>query len=385
MIGGGGFPRSCISPSAVLRKVLAALGILASCGLVRATETPRVEPFGLLSDGSKVHRYTLVGSAGFRVELTDYGAAILGVFVPDPAKGEVDVVLGFDDLSGYLDEENHAMGGTVGRFAGRIAQGRFFLDGKEYQLTENDRGHHLNGGRAGFHRQLWLATVVPGENAVAFRRRSPDGEEGYPGNLDVQVIYRLDAANALHIEYSAVCDQPTIVNLTNHAYFNLSGGERSVLEHTLELQAGNYLPQSERGIPDGSIQPVEKTIFDFRQSRPLGKALPDNGRNPPGYNHGFALDKGKSSAPVPVATLTDPTSGRWLKVSTTEPGLLLYTGNFLAFSPVGKSGRKYAAHSGVCLETLHFSDAPNQARFPSVVLRPGQSYKSSTVYAFGAK
>jgi galactose mutarotase-like enzyme len=369
------------------RKLVVIFCFLAGTVLVQAVgaETPRIEPFGVLPDGSKTHRYTLIGSSGFRVELTDYGAAILGIFVPDPEKGEVDVVLGFDDLPGYLDEENHAMGGTVGRFAGRIALGKFSVAGKNYQLSLNDRGHHLNGGRAGFYRQLWRATIVPGDNAVVFQRRSPDGEEGYPGNLDVQVTYRLDDANALHIEYFAVSDRPTIVNLTNHAYFNLSGCAGSILEHTLELRAKNYLPQNDRGIPDGSIRPVEKTAFDFRKSRPLGETLPDNGRNPPGYNHGFALDKGKSPAPVLVAELADPRSGRWLKVFTTEPGLLLYTGNFLAYSPMGKSLQKYAAHSGVCLETLHFSDSPNHPAFPSVALNPGEKYRSSTVYAFGTK
>lgn len=344
-------------------------------------KTPRVESFGRIPDGRAVHRYILTNENGMSVELTDYGAAILAIRVPDRSGTMADVVLGYRNLAGYLAEANPDMGATVGRFAGRIAGGRFPLEGRMYQLIRNDRGNHTNGGLEGFNRRLWKGAVAPGRNAVSFRRRSPDGEEGYPGKLDAVVTYRLDDDNALHIDYRAVTDRPTIVNLTNHAYFDLSGAGSGVLGQWLKVAADGYLRQKIDGAPTGEIASVRGTEFDFRKGRVIGKSLPENPGQPRGYNHTLRLAS-KDGGLVFAAELRDPASGRGLKIFTTEPGLHVYTGNYLDSAGIGKRGRVYRPYEAVCLETQHFSDAPNHPGFPTVVLKPGEEYRSSTVYVF---
>jgi len=346
--------------------------------------TPKVEGFGKMPGGREVHRYVLTNNRGMSVELTDYGASILAIHVPDRKGTIADVVLGYRRLGGYLAVTNPDMGATVGRFAGRIANGRFDLDGRTYWLTRNDRGNHTNGGVRGFSRELWNGAVVPGANAVCFRHRSPEGEEGYPGRLDTSVTYRLEDDNALRIDYRAVTNRPTIVNLTNHAYFDLSGNGGGVRGQLLRVKAGAYLLQRLDGAPTGEVTTVKGTPFDFRRERLIGRWLPENPGQPGGYNHTLRLDRDRDGL-VFAAELRDPASGRSLKVLTTEPGLHLYTGNYLNFAGTGKPGRSYRPYEGVCLETQHFSDAPNQPGFPSVVLKPGEEYKSTTVYAFGTR
>jgi aldose 1-epimerase len=315
-----------------------------------------------------------------KVVLSDLGASLVSLSVPD-RKGRVeDVTLGFDRLADYLDPENPSMGATIGRAAGRINKGHITLDGKAIQLSDNDHGNHLNGGARGFDRQLWRGKIIPGENAVAFNRLSPEGEEGYPGNLDVEVTYRVSANNSLQIDYRAKSDQDTIVNLTNHAYYNLNGGG-TIEGHQLTIPARSYLPQTTASIPTGEIASVAGTPFDFQNGSQLGRQWPDNGTQPAGYNHTLILDKGARFA----AKLSSPQSGRWMQIETTEPGLLLYTGNYLPSAPTGRGGYKYPAHAGVCLETLHFPDAPNHPSFPSISLKKGETYQSSTTYTFGAE
>lgn len=370
-------------PMRILARVLVICGVLASQGLVAGEAvTPRVEVFGRMPDGLAVRRYILTNLRGMSVELMDYGASVLAVRVPDRRGAIADVVLGYRSLGGYLSESNPAMGATVGRFAGRIANGRFSLNEKQYQLIRNDRGNHTNGGAQGFSRRLWKGTVVPGENVVVFRLRSMHGEEGYPGMLDAMVTYRLQEDNALCIDYRAVSDRPTIINLTNHAYFDLSGAGAGILDQRLRVKADGYLPQKPDGAPTGEIALVKGTALDFRRGRFIGRDLPENPGQPRGYNHTLQLDRRREGLAF-AAELRDPASGRSLRVFTTEPGLHLYTGNYLDSAGVGKPGRTYRPYEAICLETQHFSDAPNKPGFPSVVLNPRGEYKSTTVYAFG--
>jgi len=375
-----------ISFSSCLRAAAPALcsALVFQAAVAGEAATPRVEVLGRLPDGREVHRYTLTNERGMSVELMDYGASILAIRVPDRRGTIADVVLGYRGLDGYLSEINPAMGATVGRFAGRIAKGRFSLDGKSYQLIPNDRGNHTNGGARGFSRRLWKGAVAPRGNAVSFQRRSPAGEEGYPGALDVRVTYRLGEDNALRIDYRAVTDRATIVNLTNHAYFDLSGTGAGILKQTLRVKANGYLRQRSDGAPTGEIVPVRGTEFDFRRGRLIGRDLPENPGQPRGYNHTLRLDR-KGDGLVFAAELRDPASGRSLRVFTTEPGLHLYTGNYLEFAGIGKPGRAYRPYEAVCLETQHFADAPNHPGFPPVVLNPGEVYTSTTVYAFGTR
>ena len=353
-------------------------------GLALAADGPREELWGRLPDGRPVHRYILSNSEGIQVELSDFGASIISLFVPDRKGNVADIVLGLNQLSDYLRPENPSMGGTIGRFAGRIANGEFLLGNEAIQLSRNDHRNHLNGGTRGFDKHLWKGTIVPGKNAVSFSRISPDGEEGYPGNLAVEVIYQL-GTNTLQIDYRARSDCTTVVNLTNHAYFNLAGAERkTIADHRLVIHADRYLLQSTDGVPTGEMASVKDTPFDFRQSSTIGHSWPDNGDQPAGYNHTFALDHNKGALTL-AAELSDPESGRWMQIRTTEPGLHLYTGNYLPSAPLGKNGQQYPAYAGVCLETLHFPDSPNHPAFPSTLLQKDHTYTSTTILTFGAR
>jgi len=366
------------------RARLFTITILMGClsGVAFSADPPREELWASLPGGQPVHRYVLSNDKGMKVILSDLGASILSLYVPDREGRVEDVTLGFDQLSDYLDPENPSMGATIGRVAGRIAKGQFTMDGRTVQLSTNDHENHLNGGSRGFDRQLWAGKIVSGKNAVSFTRHSPDGEEGYPGNLDVDVTYELGSDNSLQIDYRAKSDRDTIVSLTNHAYYNLNGSGRGTIEdHNLTIHAKNYLPQTAAAIPTGEIAPVAGTPFDFQSGSRLGLRLPDNGAAPAGYNHTLALTR---EAPF-AAKLSSPQSGRWMQIQTTEPGLLLYTGNYLPSAPTGRDGYKYPAYAGVCLETLHFPDAPNHPFFPSVSLPKGQTYQSTTTYTFGTQ
>ncbi|MFI8187700.1 aldose epimerase family protein [Streptomyces sp. NPDC085946] len=324
------------------------------------------EVFGTLSGGTPVHRWTLE-RAGVRVRILSYGGIVQSVEVPDRwGERTGSVVLGFAGLDGYLAHPDPYLGALIGRYANRIAGGRFPLDGRTYALAPNEGANVLHGGARGFDKRVW--DVVPVEHGVRLTRVSPHGEEGFPGRLEVAVTYTLDEAGALRIAYEAVTDAPTVVNLTSHAYWNLAGaGAGSAGGHELRVAASRYTPVDADLIPTGALEDVSGTRFDFRRPRKAGS----------GYDHNFVLDEGVTDAPREVAELYDPASGRVLTVATTEPGLQVYTGDHL--------GAPFAPGDGIALETQHFPDAPNRPEFPSTVLRPGEVFRSETVYGFSVR
>lgn len=332
--------------------------------------------FGLLSDGSEPKLYIL-DNGTMRVAITDYGAIITSILVPD-GKGEtVDVVLGPAALAGYASRHPY-FGATVGRFANRIADGRFSLDGREYSLAVNNGKNHLHGGLKGFDKRLWASEAYTDSGAACVRMelRSMDGDEGYPGNLEVRGIFKLDQDNKLAIHYEATSDKPTPVNLTNHSYFNLRGeGSGTILDHELELSASQYLAVNEGLIPEGIPRTVSGTPFDFREPKTIGQDIAVAG----GYDHCFVIDgKGLRFG----AKARDPESGRTLQLHTTMPGVQFYSGNFLAGFP-GKRGSVYDKHAGFCLEAEYYPDSPNRPDFPSCILAPGQEYNHRIEYIFG--
>ncbi|MBA2948844.1 aldose epimerase family protein [Streptomyces himalayensis] len=326
------------------------------------------ELFGTLPDGTPVHRWTLE-RAGVRVRVLTYGGIVQSAEVPDRDGRTAQVALALPDLRGYLENSGPYLGALVGRYANRIAHGRFRLDGSLYDLAQNNGPNSLHGGEQGFDKRVWDAEPV--EQGVRLSRVSPGDEEGFPGRLEVSATYSLDESGALRIAYEAVTDAPTVVNLTNHSYWNLSGadaGAAAAAGHELRIAASRITPVDADLIPTGELAEVSGTRFDFRTPRKVGS----------GYDHNFVLDKGVTSAPEPVAELFDPASGRVVTVATTEPGLQLYTGDHL-------DGGRYAPGAGVALETQHFPDSPNRPEFPSTVLRPGEVYRSETVYGFGVR
>jgi len=342
--------------------------------------TVQKSSFGKLPDGSEADLYTLTNANGLIAKITNYGTIITELHVPDRDGKLADVVLGFDTLAPYLERHPY-FGCTVGRVANRIYQGRFTLDGKPYTLAVNNGPNHLHGGLKGFDKALWQAEPLAGA-AVKFTYTSPDGEEGYPGTLRVSVTMTLTDANELRLEYSATTDRPTPVNLTNHSYFNLAG-EGDVLGHELMLVADHYTPKTADGVPTGEIKPVEGTPMDFRTPQTIGARFPELGGEPPGYDHNYVL-RGEGERLAFVARVREPKSGRVMELRTTEPGVQLYTGNFLNGTLTGKRGAVYQRHAGLCLETQHFPDAVNQPKFPSVILRPGKTYWHDTIFNFRA-
>ncbi|MYS68925.1 galactose-1-epimerase [Streptomyces sp. SID5926] len=321
------------------------------------------ELFGTLSDGTPVHRWTLE-RAGVRVRVLSYGGIVQSAEVPDRDGTTADVVLGFADLDGYVAHPEPYFGALVGRYANRIAGGRFPLDGRTYALAPNEGPNTLHGGARGFDKRVWDVTAV--EEGVRLSRVSPHGEEGFPGRLEMSVTYRLDGSGALRIVYEAVTDAPTVLNPTNHSYFNLSGSGHAG-GHELRLAASRITPVDAGLIPTGGLDDVTDTRFDFRRARKVGS----------GYDHNYVLDKGVTDAAEEVAELYDPASGRVLTVATTEPGLQLYTADHL--------GEPFAPGDGIALETQHFPDSPNRPGFPSTVLRPGEVFRSETVYGFSVR
>lgn len=338
-------------------------------------------PWGQLPDGTPVELFTLRNASGMTAKITNYGAILTELWVPDATGALTDVVLGFDNLQGYLDGHPF-FGATVGRYANRIANGRFELDGQEYRLFVNNGPNSLHGGEFGFDKKVWSAEPEAGPPAsVLFRYRSVDGEEGYPGTLDVEVRYTLDDLNALRIDYRARTDAPTPLNLTNHSYFNLRGpGYATILEHELELNAAHYTPVDETLIPTGEIAPVEGTVFDFRTPTAIGDRIAEIPAWAGGYDHNFVLEGGAGLRQI--ARVRDPESGRVMEVETTQPAVQFYTGNFLDGSNVGKQGIVYQKNAAFCLETQHYPDSPNRPEFPSTILRPGEVYEQTTVYSF---
>lgn len=336
------------------------------------------EQFGATPNGSAVERFTLVNSQGLKARIITYGAILSELWVPN-SKGELtNVVLGFDNLAQYLNGHPF-FGATTGRVANRIAKGKFTLDGRDHSLAINNGPNALHGGLRGFDKQLWNATPR-GNNSIAFTYLSPDGEEGYPGNLDVEVVCTLTDQNELKIDYIAQTDKTTIVNLTNHSYFNLAGSG-DILDHEAEINADRYTPVNAELIPTGEIASVKNGPLDFTKPTRIGNRIAELKPVPGGYDHNFVLNK-KSDELSFAGRVSDPRSGRSIEVLTTEPGMQLYTGNFLDGKLTGIGGFNYKQHSGLCLETQHFPDSIHHPHFPTTVLRPGQTFRSTTVFRF---
>ena len=364
------------------------LGIFLTLGTaLAAIESPAVqrEIFGKTKDGEPVEIFTLTNSHGLKARVMTWGATLVSMHTPDRHGALADITLGFDSLEGYLGAHPF-FGSIAGRYANRIAKGKFTLDGKEYTLAVNNGANHLHGGIKGFDKKNWSAKIAPDAKSVSLSALSRAGEEGYPGTLQTTVTYMLTEKNELRIAYEAKTDQPTVLNLTNHAYWNLAGaGEGDILGHELTLHAGRFTPVDDGSIPTGKIEPVAGGPMDFTMAKPIGRDFAQVPGKPGGYDHNFVIDANKPLALSPTAELHDPTSGRVMKVSTTEPGVQFYTGNYLDGTITGKGGKVYKKNFGVCLETQHFPDSPNQPAFPSTVLRPGEIFSSTTVYEFSAR
>jgi aldose 1-epimerase len=366
---------------------------LASCNQTqkeenKMTSTISKEVFGELPDGKIAHLYTLTNSNGMVVKITNYGGIVTELTAADKEGKWEDVVLGFDSLSAYL-KGHPFFGALVGRYGNRIAKGKFKLEGKEYSLPINNGPNALHGGIKGFDKKLWNASEIQKDSIVGLELtyESPDMEEGFPGKLNVKVTYTLSNDNALLIDYEATTDKTTIVNLTNHSYFNLTGMTRDIMNHEVSILADNIVPVDATLIPTGKLMPVEGTPFDLRKPTTVGDGI-DKTDNEQikyggGYDHCWVINRvGKGL--VPFATVRDPESGRFMEVATTEPGVQFYTGNFLDGKLSGKNAT-YGKRYGLCLETQHYPDSPNKPQFPSTVLKPGDTYKTSTMYKFSVK
>lgn len=344
-----------------------------------------VEPYGKLKDGTDVSLYTLTnGKATMKV--INYGGIIVSLEVPDKEGRLVDVVLGYDSLKAY-EERNPFFGALVGRYGNRIANGRFSLDGKVYDLVKNNNGNHLHGGTKGFDKVVWNIEELTSEDGPAIKLSylSKDMEEGYPGNLDVEVIYTLTNDNTIKFDYKATTDKKTIVNLTQHTYFNLNGGKTDILSHEIMINADKFIPVNEALIPTGEISSVANTPMDFRKPAKIGERINANNeqvRFGRGYDHTWVLNGDGMKL---AAEVYEPLSGIEMTVRTREPGVQFYTGNFLDGTLTGKSNVVYHQRTGFCLETQHFPDSPNQSSFPSVVLEPGATYSTQTTYKFSVR
>ncbi len=394
----------------MLRTLSALLMLFAFCSqLLAADPKPGVgpayeeEPFGIapevkdpkdpkkiLRSESKVTAFTLINKSGAKVKIITLGGAVAEVVVPDSAGKWADVVLGFDKIDGYLGKDNPFFGCITGRVANRIGNGKFKLDGKEYTLPTNNGKHSLHGGEFGFDKAVWRgeANLGPKGPFVKMTYSSKDGDQGYPGQLDCAVTYTWTNANELIIDYAATTSKTTIVNLTNHSYFNLGGhGSGQILEHTLELVADKYTPGDDSLLPTGKIEPVKGTPYDFTKATSIGERIGQLGGDPIGYDLNYVHGDKRLAKPKLVATVIEPKSGRKLEVLTTEPGIQFYTGNFLDGKALGKFDGKvkppYNKYNAFCLEAQFFPDSPNKPEFPSIALKPGDEYTQTTIYHFG--
>src|SRR5262252_9415327 len=357
-----------------------------------AAMTVTQSSFGTMPDGTGVDLFTMTNAHGLEVRVITYGAAIASIRTPDRRGRLDDIVTGFDSLDLYLTRSRY-FGAVVGRYANRIANARFTLDGHLYELAANNGANHLHGGRRGCDKVAWTATPFDrdGNVGVVLTYVSVDGEEGYPGALNVSVTYTLTSHDELIVDYAATTDKATPINLSNHTYFNLAGdGQGTILDHRLTIDADRYTPTDDTQIPTGELAPVAGTPFDFRTPTPIGARIDADDeqiRRGKGYDHNFVLNGWGAGAandrPHHAARLVDPASGRTQDAATTEPGLQFYSGNNLDGSAVGKRGHVYARRSSLCLETQHFPDSPSHANFPSTILRPGERYRSRTVFSFG--
>ncbi len=352
---------------------------------------PVAEPFGKTKDGDAVEIYTLKNKTGLVAKVMTRGATLVQLHVPDRKGKSADILLGFDDVTGYESDDNQYFGCTTGRVCNRIAKGKFTLDGKEYTLAINNEPNHLHGGVArSLDKVIWKAAPFSDDKGqgVKFSFTSPDGDEGYPGNLSATVTYFVpNETNSISISYTATTDKATPVNLTNHAYFNLAGeGSATVLDHSLQLNADKYTPGDDTMIPTGKIEAVEGTDLDFRQSTKIGKRIESIGQTAAiGYDHNFVLNQKQAGESMTMAAvLVESESGRKMTVTTTEPGIQFYSGNFLK-GQKGKGGKVYAHRSALCLETQHYPDSVNHPNFPTTILKPGGKFESKTTYSFVAE
>ena len=369
-----------LSPFACMSEETSKTGDATKRSVVRA-------PFGVLPTGDSVHVFTLTNANGLELQVIDYGGLVISLRTPDRTGVLGDIVLGYDNIDGYLASTPY-FGALVGRYANRIARGRFTLDDTAYTLAVNNGVNSLHGGLKGFDKVMWRAEPTSDSSSVAvvLRYTSLDGEEGYPGTLGVQVTYTLTDRNEFTIDYLATSDKATPVNLTQHSYFNLAGdGAGDVLGHLVSIDADAFTPVDTTLIPTGVLQPVAGTPFDLRAPVTIGARIHEADAQltiAGGFDHNFVINR-TAPALVHAARVVEPTSGRTLDVETTEPGIQFYTGNFLDGSITGKRGHVYGRRNGFCLETQHFPDSPNQSAFPSTILRPGEEYRSRTVYTFG--
>ena len=351
-----------------------------------------ISPDGVnISDFDRIRLYELSNESGTEVKITNYGATVTSILVSDRNGKFADVALGYDCVEDYMNAvDKPYFGSIVGRYGNRISKGQFSLDGKTYSLATNNGPNHLHGGIIGFDKVVWDAIPISGQGfkGVELTYRAKDREEGYPGNLDIKVTYKLTDENELVIEYDATTDKATPVNLTNHTYFNLAGeGNETILNHELMINADHYTPVDETLIPTGKIELVKGTPFDFTRPKAIGRDINQDNEQlifGGGYDHNFVLNK-KSNGMALAATVYEPTSGRFMEVLTQEPGIQFYCGNFLDGCLTGKSGKPYIYRGGFCLETQHYPDSPNQPDFPSTILRPGQVYQTTTIYRFSTK
>jgi len=367
--------------------ILLMLAIVSAAGGAADNANPGIskKTFGKMPDGRTIDLYTLTNNHGMRVAITNYGGIVVSIVVPDRNGKLGDVVLGFDNLEGYLTKEPY-FGALIGRYGNRIGNASFKLDGVEYKLPANNGPNSLHGGLEGFDKRVWTARELQGQHpALELTYLSKDGEEGYPGNLSAKVVYSLAEDNALRIDYSATTDKDTVLNLTNHSYFNLHGeGNGNILKHEIMINADRFTPIDSTLIPTGELRKVASTPFDFRKPTVIGARIDADDEQikfGKGYDHNFVLNRSGAGLSL-AARVTDPESGRVLEVLTTQPGLQFYTGNFLDGSIHGKGGKVYGRRSALCLETQHFPDSPNKPSFPSTELKPGQTYRESTVFKF---
>jgi aldose 1-epimerase len=378
--------------SAAVRVIYSLLfiAVAVSGSLAEAKSKMHKQTFGKTEEGQQVDLYTLTNKNGVEVAITNYGGTVVSWKVPDRNGQVADVVLGYDNVKDYEAGKAY-FGATVGRYANRIAHGKFTLNGATYTLAKNDGENHLHGGIKGFSKRVWTAKDVSGSNGQALELSylSKDGEEGYPGNLSVTVVFTLTEKNELKIDYSATTDKDTVLNLTNHSYFNLAGqGSGDILSHQLTLNADRFTPVDATLIPTGELRKVKGTPFDFTQPTAIGARINQDDEQlklGKGYDHNWVLNKPKIGVLTLAAELYEPKSGRLLEVRTTQPGVQFYTGNFLDGTAHGKEGKVYNYRTGMCLETQHFPDSPNHPDFPSTVLKPGQRFHSTTIYKVSTK
>lgn len=362
---------------------LLALALSAQTPSKKGSSSVTHKPFGKMPDGAAVELYTISNGHGMTAEITTYGGAVVRLTAPDRAGKFADVVLGMDSLEGYRSQPNY-FGALIGRYGNRIGHAMFTLEGKEYHLPKNDHDNTLHGGARGFDKRVWKARAAGG--GVELTYVSADGEEGFPGKLTATVVYSLTDQNELKIDYTATTDKPTVVNLTNHSYFNLAG-EGTILQHEVTILANRFTPVDDGLIPTGELRAVNGTPFDFTKSTAIGARIEQKDQQLQfghGYDHNWVLNNANGSM-AKAAEVHDPKSGRVMEVWTTEPGLQFYTGNFLDGSVKGKGGTPYAFRSAFCMETQHFPDSPNKPKFPSTELKPGQTYHTTTVYKFSAR